>query len=100
MPVPPIDHNKVLELAELYEELGIGTPRRGGSTLNDQLIASHIARALQAAHNRIGEDNKLTDQAGVDQQRGVRRAAAHIADALRAFGIDPTEFLQEAGYGS
>lgn len=71
-----------------------------GATLNDQLIASHIALAIRGAHDRVAEDNRLTDAQGVDQQRGVRRAAAHIADRLRAFGIDPTEFLKEAGYSS
>lgn len=75
-------------------------PRKHGATLNDELIASYVARAISTAHLRIGEDPKVSAQGGVDQQRGVRRAAAHIADALARFGIDPAAFLKEVGYGS
>lgn len=61
-----------------------------------------IAGAIRATQERIrysnGDSSPIRDQ----QLRGVRRAAAHLADALAEDNprFDPARFLKECGYGS
>ena len=55
-----------------------------------------IAAAIVATRNRIG----MTEHDQVDQLRGVRRTAAHLAEALATDNprFDQVRFLKACGY--
>jgi hypothetical protein len=61
-----------------------------------------ISSAIRATNERIkAENSHLTAYEATDQLRGVRRAAAHIADALTKENptFDAGRFLTDCGYG-
>jgi hypothetical protein len=62
-----------------------------------------IAAAIVLTQERINTSNGawMTQQMKEAQLRGVRRAAAHLTDALKDEpGFDPTRFLSACGYGA
>lgn len=60
-----------------------------------------LAKTIAAASDRIRRDLPLTSIEMNNQLRGVRRAAAHLADALRENPqFDPVIFLKACGYGA
>lgn len=61
-----------------------------------------IAKAFVEAQRRIIEDENVHGLIGDAQLRGVRRAAAHMADALGRDNprFDAALFLKAAGYGA
>lgn len=64
-----------------------------------------IAAAIRAAQTRINLSTSawMTSDIKREQLRGVRRAAAHIADELQKDnpkGFDPSLFLINCGYGA
>lgn len=61
-----------------------------------------IAAAIRATQERI-RAHLMCEQDRIQQLRGVRRAAAHISDALQADnpkGFDAQLFLINCGYGA
>jgi hypothetical protein len=60
-----------------------------------------IAGAIRATRDRIGDTTELCSEEQKQQLRGVRRTAAHIADAFA--NADPDfnvyDFLRLCGYG-
>ena len=66
-----------------------------------QLIAKAIADTQSRIHNNVGGSGDYTESRDA-QLRGVRRAAAHLADALAednpTFKADL--FLKACGYGA
>jgi hypothetical protein len=74
----------------------------------------NIAAAIRLTQDRIDEQMRAPAHASIvkqrevyanrqEQLRGVRRAAAHLADALKADnpkGFDPAIFLTNCGYGA
>ena len=60
-----------------------------------------ISTAIRATQERIN-DTTMDETSRDNQLRGVRRAAAHICDALRAENprFDPGVFLTACGYGA
>lgn len=59
-----------------------------------------LAKTIAAASDRIRRDLPLTSIEVNNQLRGVRRAAAHLADAIRNDNptFDPVIFLKACGY--
>lgn len=61
-----------------------------------------ISGAVAATKQRIETDNKLTPEEAVAQLRGVRRTAAHLADALlgeHGDRFDVSRFFDDCGFG-
>jgi hypothetical protein len=61
-----------------------------------------LANAVNQARLRIGNDQSVRIEECPAMQRGVRRAAAHICDALAADNpnFKPGVFLKACGYGA
>jgi hypothetical protein len=61
-----------------------------------------IADVIVATQKRITLDETCSQANRVQQLRGVRRAAAHLADALGSTNprFDKTRFLKACGYGA
>lgn len=61
-----------------------------------------IAKAINDTHDRIRANPALPDGEMVSQLRGVRRTAAHIANALSKTKprFDAQRFLTACGYGA
>ena len=61
-----------------------------------------IADAIVATQQRIKADDTYTQGEQQSQLRGVRRTAAHLADALGSTNprFDTTRFLKACGYGA
>ncbi len=59
-----------------------------------------IAKAIRGAEARVCADPEV--KAEREQKRGVRRVAAHLADALAAANpaFDAQRFLTSCGYGA
>jgi hypothetical protein len=59
-----------------------------------------LAKAISATRERILNANNATDEQRNEQLRGVRRTAAHIADALLDDNenFDISRFLVACGY--
>jgi hypothetical protein len=61
-----------------------------------------LSSALYATKQRIMDDALLTAEQKINQLRGVRRAACHIADAIAEDNptFDMQRFLTDCGYGA
>jgi hypothetical protein len=65
------------------------------------IVAAAIAATKQRIREQTRPDNAMERRDEDMMLRGVRRAAAHIADAFQAQGgIDPAAFLKACGYGA